>query len=235
MKLIHRNITRVCQENEIYEDVLSLDDKHLLELGCGKAYVSRLIAGAGENRTLVAMEVDQIQHDRNIEANETPNIRFVLAGGENIPEEDETFDVVFMFKSLHHVPMDKMDNTINEIYRVLKPNGIAYISEPVFDGDFNEVLRLFHDEEIVRTAAFNAVKKSVDQGKFTSLDQIFFSTPRHYKNFEDFENRLIKVTHENHQLSEAHLARVRDKFSEHLSAEGADFLTPVRVDLLQKN
>ena len=89
MKFIEKNIPRSCQENEIYEDVLSLDGKHILELGCGKAYVSRLIAGAGKDRTLVAMEVDQIQHDLNIKANDTPNIRFVLAGGEDIPEDDE--------------------------------------------------------------------------------------------------------------------------------------------------
>lgn len=233
MKLIENNIVRVCQEHEIYEKVLSLDGKHLLELGCGKALISRAIASTGDNRSLVAMEVDQIQHNKNKQITDLDNVRFELAGGEDIPEEDNQFDVVFMFKSLHHVPMDQMDATLNEIHRVLKPGGLAYISEPIFAGEFNEVLRLFHDEEVVRQAAFDALKKSVDDNKFTSKEQIFFNTARHYADFDSFENRIIKVTHTDHQLSEAHLAQVKAKFSEYLTADGVEFLAPSRVDLLQ--
>lgn len=235
MKLIEHNIERTCQEHDVYEKALSLDGKHLLELGCGEASISRAIATTGEKRTLIAMEVDQIQHNKNKQITDLPNVHFELAGGQNIPEEDDCFDAVFMFKSLHHVPIDQMDNTLNEIHRVLKPNGLAYISEPVFAGEFNEVLRLFHDEEIVRKAAFDALKKSVDEGKFTSKEQIFFNTPRHYADFDAFENRTINVTHTDHQLSKEHLRQIQEKFSQYLSADGADFLTPTRVDLLQAN
>jgi hypothetical protein len=52
-----------------------------------------------------------------------------------------------------------MDRSMREISRVLKPGGTVYISEPVFAGDFNEILRLFHGEQKVREAAFNTVKK----------------------------------------------------------------------------
>jgi ubiquinone/menaquinone biosynthesis C-methylase UbiE len=233
MKLTSNNITRTCHENEIYENQLSLNNKHILELGCGKAFVSRLIATEGENRSMVATEVDQIQHNKNLQITDLPNVRFVLAGAEKIPEADNSFDVVFMFKSLHHVPMEQMDSALNEIQRVLKPEGIAYISEPVFAGDFNEVLRLFHDEEIVRKAAFNAIKKAVDNGKFTLKEQLFFNTPRHYADFAEFENRLIKVTHTEHHLTEEKMTQIRDKFSQHLTENGADFLVPIRVDILQ--
>lgn len=233
MKLINNDAERICQENKIYEAVLSLDGKHILELGCGNGYTSRAIATTGKNRNIVAMEVDQIQHHKNLQITDLPNVRFALAGGEDIPEDDNSFDVVFMFKSLHHVPMEQMDATLNEIHRVLKPKGIAYISEPIFAGDFNQVLRLFHDEEVVRKAAFNALKKAVEQDKFKSEQQIFFNTPRHYANFEDFESRVIHVTHTNHQLSAQHLQKVREEFSQHSTINGADFLAPMRVDLLQ--
>lgn len=235
MELLNTHIERTCHEDEIYENKLSLDGKHILELGCGKAFISRAIASMGKDRTLVATEVDEVQHNKNLEITDLNNVRFVLAGGEDIPEDDETFDVVFMFKSLHHVPLDLMDDTLSEIHRVLKPGGLAYISEPVFQGDFNEILRLFHDEEEVRLAAFNAVKKAVDNETLLLKEQIFFNAPRHYDNFEDFENRIIKVTHTNHELSDEHLEKVRDKFSEYATSSGADFVTPIRVDLLQKS
>lgn len=234
MQFINNTIERICQENEVYESVLSLNNKHILELGCGKAFITRKIATAGEGRTMVATEVDEIQHVLNTQVDDLPNVKFTLAGGECIPEADETFDVVFMFKSLHHVPLEGMDNTLKEIHRVLKPNGVAYISEPVFDGDFNELIRLFHDEEIVRRAAFKAIKKSINDGLFTLQEEIFFNTPRNYDNFEDFENRLIKVTHANHSLSKALLGQVREQFSRHMTDNGADFFTPIRVDLLTK-
>jgi len=234
MEFTKSPIEHNCQEDEIYESVLSLDNKHILELGCGKAYLTRRIATAGVGRAMVAMEVDKIQHEKNLEIDDLPNVKFTLAGGEDIPEDDETFDVVFMFKSLHHVPLESMDDTLKEIHRVLKPGGIAYLSEPVFDGDFNEIIRLFHDEEIVRKAAFNAVKKSVDNGQFKLRDQIFFNAPRHYENFEDFENRLIKVTHTDLNLSEELLERVHQQFSKHMTDNGADFLTPGRIDLLSR-
>lgn len=234
MKFIQKNIEYTCQEDEIYESKLSLDNKHILELGCGKAYLTRKIATAGSGRTMVAMEVDKIQHEKNLQIDDLPNVTFKLAGGESIPEGNETADVVLMFKSLHHVPLESMDDTLKEIHRVLKLGGLAYISEPVFDGDFNEVIRLFHDEEIVRNAAFDALKKSVDNGLFELQEEIFFNAPRHYKNFEDFENRLIKVTHSDHQLSAELLKKVRAQFSKHLTDKGADFLTPGRVDILKK-
>ncbi len=235
MQLIKNNIERVCQEDEIYENELCLDGKYILELGCGKAYISRKIATTGKNRHLVATEVDKIQHSKNLAITDLPNVRFILAGAESIPEKDESFDIVLMFKSLHHVPMQLMDKTLNEIHRVLKPNGLAYISEPIFAGDFNEVLCLFHNEEQVRKAAFKAVKNAVNSNLFQLKKQIFFTTPRHYTNFEDYENRIIKVTHTEHNLSVDHLEIIKQKFSQYLTANGADFQIPIRVDLLQKN
>lgn len=235
MKLIDPKANRICQENEIYESELSLDGKKVLELGCGKAYLSRAIATTGNDRQLVAMEVDKIQHEKNLQIDDLPNVRFELAGAENIPQADNCFDVVFMFKSLHHVPMELMDSALDEIHRVLKPGGLAYISEPVFDGDFNQLIRLFHDEEHVRKAAFNAIKKAVDKGNFESQQQIFFSTPRHYENFEDFENRIIKVTHTDHQLSDELMTTVESRFAKFAHPDGsADFDTPIRVDLIKK-
>lgn len=234
MKIAVQQIDISCPEYEIYNRMLSLDNKHILELGCGSADITRNIAASGENRRVTALEVDEIAHETNLRINDLPNVTFGLSGAQNIPLEDESVDVVFMFKSLHHVPLELMGLSMQEIRRVLKPGGLLYISEPVFAGDFNEVLRLFHDEQEVREAAFNTVKNAVDEGLFELVEETFFNSPMKFADFAEFENNTIKATHSSHKLDDELYALVKQRFEQHLGDDGAHFLMPIRVDLLQK-
>jgi SAM-dependent methyltransferase len=123
---------------------------------------------------------------------------------------------------------------MHEIRRVLKPGGLAYISEPVFEGDFNEVLRLFHDEQKVREAAFNTVTKAVNEGLFDLVEETFFNSPMRFEDFAEFENNTIKATHSSHKLDEELYVLVKQRFEQHVGDDGANFLMPIRVDLLQR-
>lgn len=223
-----------CAESEVYHRLLSLDNKHILELGCGSAAITRDIATAGPGRKITALEVDDIAHDINLQIKDLPNVTFGLAGAQAIPLVDASVDVVFMFKSLHHIPLDLMDQSMREIRRVLKPGGMLYISEPVFAGDFNEILRLFHDEQKVRQAAFNTIKKAVDEGLFNLVEETFFNSPMKFENFADYENKILKVTHTRHSLDEKVYQQVKQRFEQHMRDDGAHFLMPIRVDLLQR-
>ncbi len=230
MKISEDKIVKTCPESEIYQELLELDDKYILELGCGAAELTRTIATEGRNRQIMATEVDVIQHNKNILLPELNNVTFQLAGAEAIPVSDNTFDVVFMFKSLHHVPVKLMRQALTEVQRVLKPNGIAYISEPIFAGNFNNVLRLFHDEEIVRREAFLALNNAVDTGVFALISETFFNLPLTFENFADFENKVLKSTHIEHNLPDNIYKQVEELFSKQ---ESGKFTVPIRVDLLQ--
>ena len=233
MKISEANITRNCPEHEIYNELLELDGKRILELGCGRAEITRAIASEGKGRSMVALEVDEIQHALHQTIDDLPNVEFRMAGAESIPYPDDHFDVAFMFKSLHHVPLDLMDKAMRELARVLKPGGYAYISEPIFAGAFNEILCMFHDEEQVRLAAFEATKRAVDSGQFELASETFFNSPMHFDDFADFENKILGATHTDHQLSpELHTA-VKAKFESHMTPDGTNFLMPIRVDMLK--
>jgi ubiquinone/menaquinone biosynthesis C-methylase UbiE len=223
-----------CPEPEIYDRLLSLDGKHILELGCGSAEITRNIASSGTGRTVTALEVDEIAHEKNLLISDLPNVTFGLSGAQDIPLQDESVDVVFMFKSLHHVPLELMYPSMQEIRRVLKPGGLAYISEPVFAGDFNEILRLFHDEQKVREVAFEVVVKAVDDGLFNLIEETFFNSPMRFENFAEFEENTIKATHSYHSLDDELYQLVKQRFEQHVGPDGAHFLMPMRVDLLQK-
>ena len=234
MKIAVPTIDINCAESEIYNHLLSLDGKHILELGCGSAEITRDIATSGADRKVTALEVDRIAHEKNLQITDLPNVVFALSGAQEIPLDDESVDVVFMFKSLHHVPLELMQAALHEIRRVLKSGGLLYISEPVFAGDFNEILSLFHDEQKVREAAFCTIKYAVDDGLFKLVEEIFFNSPMKFENFAEFEDNTIKATFSQHTLDEALYDLVKQRFEQHMGENGAQFLMPMRVDLLQK-
>lgn len=234
MQLSDPNVARTCPEKDIYNELLQLDGSDILELGCGRAEITRAIATDGHDRRITALEVDEIQHRQHLQITDLPNVCFLMAGAEAIPCSDNSFDVVLMFKSLHHVPLELMDKALLEIQRVLRPGGLAYISEPIFAGDFNELLKMFHNEEQVRLAAFTAVKHAVDAGLLSLASQTFFNSPMHFDDFADFEQKVLKVTHTDHRLSEELHEQVRQKFERHMRADGANFQMPIRIDLLRK-
>ena len=234
MRIAAENIDVSCAESEIYNRLLELDGKHILELGCGCAEITRDIASDGVDRKITALEVDEIAHEKNLQITDLPNVTFALSGAQAIPLENESVDMAFMFKSLHHVPLNLMEPSMREIRRVLKPGGLAYISEPIFAGDFNEILRLFHDEQKVREAAFSIIRKVVDEGLFNLVDETFFNSPMKFENFTDFENKVLNVTHTNYALDENVYSLVKQRFEDHAGDHGAYFLMPIRVDLLQR-
>ena len=217
-----------------FERLLALDESDILELGCGRAELTRLIANGGPGRRITATEVDEIQHAKNLALTDLPNVTFRLAGAEAIPLPDASVDTVFMFKSLHHVPLAAMATALREVARVLRPGGRAWISEPVFAGAFNDILRLFHNEERVRAAAFAAIVEAVEAGVLVSETQIFFNQPMAFPDFAAFERQIIGVTHTRHVLSPQTHAEVQRRFDAHQTPAGVTFRQPLRVDLLRK-
>ncbi len=234
MKISDRTQTAIHNETKLLLETLNICNAKILELGCGKADKTRALSDTGLPAEILALEVDLQQLKKNFELPPIVGVTFAQGGAEEIPANDNTFDVVMLFKSFHHVPTHLMDRALQEIHRVLKPGCFVWLSEPVFDGDFNEVMRIFHDEELVRDAAFNAVKRSVDSNLFDLDRQIFFLVKNHFDSFDDFNNRMIKVTHSEHRLDVDLYRAVREKFEAYMTDDGANFLTPQRVDILKK-
>lgn len=231
MKLIEKNIEKELNEEYLIE-TLNLDNKTILELGCGDAAKTISIAKNGFNRKIIACEVDKIQHEKNLLLN-YENIQFKLCGAENILLDDSSVDIIFMFKSFHHIPINLMPKALSEIKRVLKPNGLVYISEPLFDGDLSDLIAMFHNEEYVREEAFKAIEKSVKNEEFKLFQEIFFYTPATYKNFEEFKSKVMNVTFNDNKISSKLEKEIETKFNELSNNKPITFKKPFRVDILQ--
>ncbi len=225
----------LCDEFDILLPLLPWDGAEVLELGCGTAQKTRVIAERTGVARIVAAEVDPVAHRRNLAISDLPRVRFASFGAEAIDAPEASFDIVLMFKSLHHVPVERMDDALVEIRRVLKPGGWLYVSEPVFDGALNEVMRVFHDEEQVRLAAWQALQRAVSRGLLQHERQIFFRSPQFIGSFEDYQRGIEATTHTDHTITEAQLAEMRRRFERNgTPAEGYRFEVPNRVDLLRR-
>ncbi len=210
-------------------------DRHprIIELGCGAADLSRKLLARCPGCQITGLEVDERQHAKNL-LNPMQRLHFVQAGAQAIPFPTGKFDLALMLKSLHHVPLDLLGQALSEVRRVLRPNGLLYVSEPVFAGQLNEVMRLFHDEELVRAAALRALQEAVSSGAWEKLSETFFEMPVHYSDFAEFQQRMMGVTYVDHRLDATTLELVRARFEPHMSADGARFVRPMRVNLLRR-
>ncbi|MEW8507405.1 MAG: class I SAM-dependent methyltransferase [Candidatus Thiodiazotropha sp.] len=233
MVLHDQTAYRKGMEVDLMERLLNLRGARVVELGCGRARVTRQLAAAHPDCRFVATEVDAVQHEKNLE-NPAANISFRLEGAQTVSEPDQSADIVLMLKSLHHVPEASMPQAMSEVARILKPGGVAYFSEPVYEGEFNALLSLIHDEKRVRELAFMAIQGLAGRGDMELLGQYFLSVPGRYDSWEVFESRFLNITHTELRIDETRYQRIKSAFMRHLGPQGAEFLKPQRIDLLRK-
>ena len=101
-------------------------DKKVLEIGVGDGIDHLELAKAGAILTGIDITPKSIElTKKNLELHGYKS-NLLIADAENLPFEDDSFDVIYSFGVLHHVP--NTQKAIDEIYRVLKPKGKAVIS-----------------------------------------------------------------------------------------------------------
>jgi ubiquinone/menaquinone biosynthesis C-methylase UbiE len=122
----------------------------ILEIGCGRGAGARIIHRAFRPRILHASDLD-LQMLRKAEgylpAEDRRPFRFLTADVLNLPYGNASFDAVFGFGVLHHVP--DWQSALGEIARVLKPGG-TYFLEELYPGLYQNLLTrhiLLHPRE----------------------------------------------------------------------------------------
>ena len=111
----------------------------VLEIGCGRGAGAKLIHQTFGPTLMHAQDLDieMIRKARRYLGIEyQKDISLSVADSTRIPFKDRSFDAVFDFGVLHHVP--DWQAALTEIRRILKPGGIFYVEElyPSLYGNF---------------------------------------------------------------------------------------------------
>ena len=96
----------------------------VLDIGCGGGFLAEELAGLGCRVTGVDPSTNSIETARQHAEHFGFNITYQVACGEQLPFDDNSFDMVCCCDVLEHV--DNVGAVIRESSRVLKPSGIFF-------------------------------------------------------------------------------------------------------------
>ncbi len=125
--------------------------KSVLDIACGEGYGCALFASAAKSVVGVDINSEVVEY-ATIEYSTHKNIRFIVGSCDSVPLPDNSVDVVTSFETIEH--HDKHEEMMQEIKRVLKPDGVLIISspnrltysdEPKYSNPFH-VKELYYDE-----------------------------------------------------------------------------------------
>jgi len=97
----------------------------VLEVGCGTGYFTRELARFGADMVAIDVSPELLEIAKaNCSA---PNVRYEIQNAYELSYSDALFDSVVGSSVLHHL---EIEEAVREIYRVLKPGGTIYFTEP---------------------------------------------------------------------------------------------------------
>lgn len=118
----------------IYQRMLALagaqSSKTVLEYGCGEGWITKDLALAGARVSAFDISAEAVNRTREVLALAGVADRCEVAqmGAEKLDYANDSFDTVIGFAILHHLDLEL---AITELYRVLKPGGVAFFAEPL--------------------------------------------------------------------------------------------------------
>jgi len=168
--------------NELNLILSCVEGKKVLDLGCG---TGRGIKHLYDFKAADVYGVDVSKKMLEIAKKKFKKANFILADAENLPFEDESFDVVTALFLIVHV--GDLKKTFEEAYRVLKNGGFFILSN--INQRKPPKLKIYNDEVIIES--FYHMPKHV----ISALEDSFFDIEIDELVYEDgvWINQIIKA------------------------------------------
>jgi len=124
-RLMQRRLEFRTFKGSLKEHNIDLKGKIILDAGCGSGYSSQLIINEFNPAKLVAF--DFMPEQIELAKKRFLNADFFIGDATRMELASESFDAVFIFGILHHIPQWK--KAVSEVARVLKGQGVLLVEE----------------------------------------------------------------------------------------------------------
>lgn len=219
---------------ELLVEILNLDNATVVDVGCGDGWLVRRLAKRGAHVTGVEVSPKQMAMARA--ATPVRDEHYIQGLAEDLPVTSRSVDIVIYFNSLHHIDGDGLMKALREAARVLRSGGILYVSEPLAEGPYFELMKPAHDETAVRQRALDALRFAPEVGLLIERQLTHLDTVR-LADFQAFHDRLTSIN--------PHIRDRFDELEEQLRASfellgtetdrGWAFDQPMRVSVLRRS
>lgn len=214
-------------------DRVALAGAQVLDVGCGDGVFVRELTRAAAQVTGIECAEAQLALCRS--ATPVGGERYLNGVGQALPFEDETFDATVLRASLHHVPVESMEQALREARRVTRPRGEVFVFEPLTAGSHFALTRLVDDETEVRAAAQGAIARAVSEGWLSRSLEATFVAEIVYPDLEALRRRVVAIDAARAATFAAVQADIERVFQESgIECEGGRrFTQPFRLDVLR--
>ena len=166
----------------IAETLAPAAGKRVLDVGCGSGFLAKALVAQGARVDGIDPATKAIETARTTE----PSATFQVGPAEALPFADQTFDAVIFLNSLHHVDAAAMAPALCEAARVVKPDGLVIVVEPLASGSFFSAMLPIDDETAVRGLAQDAVRASLAAGVFERVRQVEYVRHERFADLDQF-------------------------------------------------
>ncbi|KAG4082942.1 methylase [Neocallimastix lanati (nom. inval.)] len=115
-------IYKMCRDDypPILEEIEKCEFETLLDAGCGTAPMISLLKEKFPDKKYTGIDISPKMIEKANSKNLT-NTEFIVGDCENLPFDENSFDIVITSQSFHHYPNPQ--DYFNSVYKVLKPGG----------------------------------------------------------------------------------------------------------------
>lgn len=106
-----------------------IKNKRILDIGCGFGWFE-LNAIKRKAKHIIGIETTNNDLKTAKKSIKNDKVSFQIGSALKLPFKDKSFDTVVSWEVLEHIPKNGEKRMFQEVHRVLKPNGIFYLSTP---------------------------------------------------------------------------------------------------------
>ncbi len=208
--------------------------RDIVDIGCGGGALVRELEARGAR--VIGVEISEQQLAAAVARDEGGRARYLVGRAQDLPLASGSVDVAIFMRTLHHVPPQDLMQALGEARRVLRPDGVLYVAEPLAEGDYFALTSLIEDELEVRAAAQDALAQARDAG-LEHTATVEYDVRLRIADLAAFRARVVSVDPQRAEVFDGRRSVIAAAFAR-LGETGERagercFVQPMRADVLR--